>query len=246
MFTTSIPLSPAYVSASTDGCRKKNPESWPARRLTSVTSGATPATPRSLIGEPTMLATCVPCEFSSTSAGSLHEPSGSSAQSPSTSGMSVVKFRLSVLLKFAAMSGWLPSIPVSMIPTSTPSPRSIACEPSAVAWIIFMPHCLSASGSPAAAIDAVPTEVSALSAVPRAAARASASWLSEPIGFPSACPTGRSSAAPKSARCRRTSARKPGFLDVAVATPTLRFSRTIVPPAASTASRAAAGDASAA
>ena len=46
MFTTSMPLSPAYVSASTVGWRKKKPESWPARMFTSVTFGATPAMPR--------------------------------------------------------------------------------------------------------------------------------------------------------------------------------------------------------
>ena len=45
MFTTSMPLSAAYVSASTVGCRKKKPESCPARMLTSVTFGATPAMP---------------------------------------------------------------------------------------------------------------------------------------------------------------------------------------------------------
>ena len=57
MFTTSTPMSPAYVRASSVGCRKKNPESWPARIFTSVTLGATPATPRPLIGEPIVLAT---------------------------------------------------------------------------------------------------------------------------------------------------------------------------------------------
>src|SRR3954452_10915752 len=45
MLTTSMPLSPAKVRASTVGCRKKNPESWPARMLTSVTFGAIPANP---------------------------------------------------------------------------------------------------------------------------------------------------------------------------------------------------------
>jgi hypothetical protein len=34
--------------------------------------------------------------------------------------MSTVQFRLSDSLKLGAMSGWLPSIPVSMITTITP------------------------------------------------------------------------------------------------------------------------------
>jgi hypothetical protein len=57
MFTTSIPASAEYVSASTVGCRKKYPESWPARTLTRVTLGATPPTPRRLRGDPTIEAT---------------------------------------------------------------------------------------------------------------------------------------------------------------------------------------------
>jgi hypothetical protein len=52
-----------------------------------------------------------------------------------------VKFRLNDCEKFGAMSGCLPSTPVSMIPTSTSrSPLSFRYEPSAVAWIIFMSH----------------------------------------------------------------------------------------------------------
>ncbi len=104
--------------------------------------------PRSLIGEPIVLATCVPCEFSSTSFGSLQEWSGSSAHGPSTSGMSVVKFRLSCRLKLALMSGWLPSMPVSMHADQHLSePCSFRYEPSTVAWIICMSHCRPASGS---------------------------------------------------------------------------------------------------
>ena len=79
-------------------------------------------------------ATWVPCPFSSTSAGSSQEPSGSSAQGPSMSSMSVVKLRLSAALKLGAMSGWLPSTPVSMIPTVTPlRPGLTVYEPSS-AW----------------------------------------------------------------------------------------------------------------
>jgi hypothetical protein len=64
------------------------------------------------------------------------------------SGMSVVKFRLRSRLKFGAMSGWFPSIPVSMTPTRTfLEPRSFLYEPSVVAWIICMSHCRPASGS---------------------------------------------------------------------------------------------------
>ena len=47
------------------------------------------------------------------------------------------------------MSGWLPSMPVSMTPTSTPCvPCSYGYEPSGVASIIRMSHCSDASGSP--------------------------------------------------------------------------------------------------
>ena len=83
MLTTSMPTLPAYVSASTEGCRKKYPESWPARRLTIVALGATPAMPMPLIGEAMVDATCVPWPFSSTSLGSLHDWSGSAAHGPS-------------------------------------------------------------------------------------------------------------------------------------------------------------------
>ena len=89
--------------------------------FTSSTPGATPAMPSRLIGAATVPATCVPCPSSSTSAGSLQEPSGSVSQAPSTSGSSVVKLRLSERLKLGAMSGCEPSIPVSR------SPRARRC-----------------------------------------------------------------------------------------------------------------------
>ena len=53
------------------------------------------------------------------------QESGSSSHGPSIEGMSVVKFRLSDRLKFGAMSGWLPSIPVSRMPD-----EHGACSPS--------------------------------------------------------------------------------------------------------------------
>jgi hypothetical protein len=99
--------------------RKKKPESWPARMLTSVTFGAMPAVPRPSSAAATVPATCVPCPASSTFAGSLQDWSGSSSHGPSISGMSTVKLRLSSASKFGAMSGWDPSMPVSMMPTST-------------------------------------------------------------------------------------------------------------------------------
>ena len=106
--------------------------------------------PRPFSGEAIVPATCVPWPFSSTLAGSLQEPSASAAQSPSTSGTSTVKLRLSAASKFGAMSGWKPSMPVSITPTSTPRlPGSIAYEPAAVALIIAMSHCRPASGSAA-------------------------------------------------------------------------------------------------
>jgi hypothetical protein len=55
-------------------------------------------------------------------------------------GMSVVKFRLSAALKLGARSGWVPSMPVSMMPTVTPSPVAVAWATSGVAPIICMPH----------------------------------------------------------------------------------------------------------
>ena len=56
--------------------------------------------------------------------------------------MSVVKLRLSALEKFGAMSGWVPSMPVSMMPTSTPSPRSSSAGLPSAFWapIISMSH----------------------------------------------------------------------------------------------------------
>lgn len=39
---------------------------------------------------------------------------------PSKLGRSVVKLRLRWRLKFGLMSGWLPSMPVSILPTMTP------------------------------------------------------------------------------------------------------------------------------
>jgi hypothetical protein len=53
-------MSPAYASAFTVSQRKKKPESWPARSLTSVTPGATPAMPTPLIGAAIVPLTCVP------------------------------------------------------------------------------------------------------------------------------------------------------------------------------------------
>ena len=127
MFATSAPMSPAYMSAFTVSQRKKKPESCPARSFTSVTFGATPAIPSPLIGEAIVPDTCVPWPSSSTSFGSLQEWSGSWLHFPSINGMSVVQFRLSALLKFGAMSGWDPSIPVSI--TATITPLSPSCVP---------------------------------------------------------------------------------------------------------------------
>jgi hypothetical protein len=85
--------------------------------LTRVTLGATPAVPSPLMAAAARPATWVPCPFSSTFGGSTHD---GTSQGPSISGMSVVKFRLRAASKLGLMSGWLPSTPVSMIPTMTP------------------------------------------------------------------------------------------------------------------------------
>ncbi len=145
MLTTSIPLSAAYVSASTVGCRKKKPESCPARMFTSVTFGATPAIPSPFSAAPTDPATCVSCPSSSSFAGSTQL---GCSHSPSSDGISVTKLRESAASKFGARSGCVPSMPVSRIPTRTPlSPGCFAYEPPTVAWIIAMSHWSPARGS---------------------------------------------------------------------------------------------------
>jgi hypothetical protein len=195
--------------------------------------GAAPAVPNPFRAAPTIPATWVPWPPSSTSAGSVHDPSGSSAYSPSISGMSVVKFRLSAALKLGARSGWLASIPVSMIPTSTSwVPGWTAYEPVAVASIMSLPHCRWARGSASTAARMRPLE--GRTAPPRSMANLSG------IFFLGACPMETSWAAPFSASWARTSAAKLRFPDSTVATPIAVFSRTMVPPAASTAARAAA------
>ena len=101
--------------------------------------------------------------------------------------MSVVKLRDSAASKFGAMSGCVPSTPVSRMPTRTPgSPGCLRYDPSAVAWIIAMSHWRPASGS---AAGCRPGRVPAF-AVARSAAvsfstasrlgRASGAW--RPIG----------------------------------------------------------------
>jgi len=64
----------------------------------------------------TVPAVWLPWPLSSSSAGSTQD---GCSQAPSISGMSVVKLRLSRRLKLARRSGWLPSMPVSMMPTMT-------------------------------------------------------------------------------------------------------------------------------
>ena len=93
--------------------------SWPARMLTMSTFGATPAIPRPLSGEPIVLATCVPWPSSSSSLGSTQLGCSHGPSSMPGSELSIVKLRLRERSKFGAMSGCLPSTPVSMIPTRT-------------------------------------------------------------------------------------------------------------------------------
>ena len=151
----------------------------------------------------------------------------------------MVKLRLSVASKFGAMSGWVPSMPVSM---SRPHARGHplgAYEPSGVAWIIAMSHCRPPSGS--------------------AAGPGPRLWPSRPDGgtlgggqalgrVAGAAPRRRVVAdrlvprdAGNGAR-RSRSAANVGLDEVAVATPTRRFSLTRKPPAARTARRAEASD----
>ncbi len=127
------------------------------------------------------------------------------------SGMSVTKFRLSALLKLGATSGWLPSMPVSMMPTRTPSPWLTAYEPAGVAPIIRISHCRLANGSGAiaAAVDALPAGASA-SPLPF---RPLASLVSRSISLDAgrrscgARPTTRSAAAPATTPVAATSVR---------------------------------------
>src|SRR5690606_40379511 len=75
----------------------------PARRLTRVTFGATPETPKSLAAAPMVAATCVPWPLSSWSLGSTQPRNshGPSTTSPFGSvGMSTVKLRDRSLSKF--------------------------------------------------------------------------------------------------------------------------------------------------
>ena len=65
-------------------------------------------------------ATHVPWPPGSSNGESSHDPSFSALHEPSIDGMSVVKLRLSERLKLGAMSGCVPSMPGSMMPTRTP------------------------------------------------------------------------------------------------------------------------------
>ncbi len=107
--------------------------------LTSVDSGATPVMPSPLTGAATVPATWVPWPSWSTLAGSTQS---AYSHGPSIDGMSTVKLRLSAFEKFGAMSGCVPSMPVSMIPTSTPAPRAASAGPPSLPWvpIIRMSH----------------------------------------------------------------------------------------------------------
>ena len=104
-----------------------------------MASGATPVMPTALTGEATVPATWVPWPSLSTLAGSTQS---AYSHGPSITGMSTVKLRLSALEKFGAMSGWVPSMPVSMMPTSTPSPCSSRAGLPSSSWapIISMSH----------------------------------------------------------------------------------------------------------
>jgi hypothetical protein len=89
-------------------------------------------------------AVCVPCPLSSSLTGSTQL--GCSHTSPSMSLMSVTKLRDALASKFGAMSGWVPSSPVSMTPTLTflfPSSTWCACGTP----IMVMSHSDASSGS---------------------------------------------------------------------------------------------------
>jgi hypothetical protein len=109
-----------------------------------------------------------------------------------------------------------------------------------VASIIRMSHCLSANGSwPGTRPACAPPD---LAAARSAAVRRSTSSLEAlaPLGIR---PMGRLRAAPTRARWAAAARTKAGLLDLTVATPTRVFSFRMVPPAALTAARAAAGEA---
>ena len=210
-------------------------------------------------------ATCVPWPFSSTSAGSSQDPSGSSAQGPSMAGMSVVKLRLRSASTLGARSGCDASMPVSITPTSTSArPRSVAKAPRSVAPIIAMSHCRAASGSPvgawaasriapvdvamtgsaparpAAPIDRAPPEPGSNPA--RAVAAGSRRGSTRSAGAGSR-PIGRFRAAPASAGWRPARSTKSGAPARTRARPIAAFSLTRRAPAAASAACADPGDA---
>ena len=175
-------------------------------------------------GAPIVPATCVPWPSSSTLPGSSHEPSGSLAQSPSMTGSSLVKLRLSALSKLGAMSGCEPSMPVSMMPTRTSwLPGCVPYEPSGVACIIRMSHWPADSGSPPGSAAAW-TVSGALMTGPRSDSSA------REAGVFGTAPIARLAAAPASARVRAARVAKLRERETTVASPMRRFSRTIRPP----------------
>ena len=119
MFATSAPMSPAYLSALTVSQRKKKPESCPARSFTSVTFGRDAGHPEAVdrrgdrAGDVRAMAVLV--DVVRVIAGVV----GIADARAVDSSRSVVQFRLSALLKFGAMSGCDPSMPVSITATIT-------------------------------------------------------------------------------------------------------------------------------
>ena len=98
-----------------------------ALRASSVASGAIPTMPAALSVSAAMTPpTAVPCV---------------SARNPCSS--SSTKFLVASLLE--ARSGWVSSMPVSMIATRTPSPRDHRWEP--MAWMERTPCCIDRYGS---------------------------------------------------------------------------------------------------
>ena len=148
-----------------------------------------------------------------------------------------------------AMSGWEPSMPVSMMPTR------VRWSPISTLWacgapIASMSHCSGVSGSGVVTVGVV--GVTGLGARPAVTAAASGAEVARSASSRSISPAGRgevgtrpitlSRAAPSTALVAETWLTKEAFDVVTFRTPTASFVASTVPPAASTAFAASAVD----
>jgi hypothetical protein len=146
--------------------------------------------------------------------------------------LSTVKLRLRKRSKFGAMSGCVPSTPVSITPTRTARlPWSWRYEPCGVAPMSCMSHCRPPSGSPLTGFGRgpLPWKLPPSDSTSRHAGFSLGAW-----------PMAWLAATPNSADLASALVANAGSLAWTVATPTSVFSLTIVPPASRIACWAAA------